>query len=216
MVHPRLDTLTFLLTDIVGSARRWEEQFSAMSAALTRHDALMRAVIAYHDGYVFKTVGDGFCIAFDAPHAALTAAIAAQRVLLAEDWPACGPGFAPLRVRMALHTGTAEMRLGDFVGPPVNRAARLLETGHGGQLLVTQATAVLVADRLPPGVSLRPLGQRRLRDLPMPEFVVQALAPGLPHSFPPLRTMVTRRDRRSAAAAAERMGPVQRLGQAPS
>ena len=196
MVHPRLDTLTFLFTDIVGSARRWEEQFAAMSAALTRHDALMRAVVAYHDGYVFKTVGDGFCVAFDLPIAALTAAIAAQRVLLAEDWHGCGAGFAPLRVRMALHTGTAEARLGDFVGPPVNRAARLLETGHGGQVLLTQATHLLVVDRLPPGVTLHPLGERRLRDLPMRELVAEVLAPGLPDHFPAARTVVTRRQRR--------------------
>lgn len=214
MVHPRLDTLTFLFTDIVGSARRWEEQFTAMSAALTRHDALMRSVIAYHDGYVFKTVGDGFCVAFDAPCAALAAAISAQRVLLAEDWSTCGVGFAPLRVRMALHTGTAEMRLGDFVGPPVNRAARLLETGHGGQVLLTLATHDVVVDRLPPGVSLQPLGQRRLRDLPLPETVDQVLAPGLPECFPPLRSVVMRRARRSGKA--ERAGRLQRVGRGPS
>jgi class 3 adenylate cyclase len=129
-------TVTFLFTDVEGSTALWEQRPGAMRDALARHDDLLRAAIAAHRGRVFKTVGDAFCAAFEIGPDALGAAVAAQRALLGQPW---GEG-APLRVRMALHTGAAELRDDDYFGPPLNRAARLLAAGHGGQLLLTQAT----------------------------------------------------------------------------
>ena len=126
-------TVTFLFTDIEGSTMRWEHQREAMQVALAHHDALMREVIAAHGGAVFKTVGDEVCSVFPTAPAALAAALAAQRALRDTDWAAFG--IEPLKVRMALHTGVAELRDGDYFGRPLNRVARLLATGHGGQIL---------------------------------------------------------------------------------
>src|SRR5947208_465646 len=136
---PELPTgiVTFLFTDIEGSTRLWEQQPEAMRAALAGHDALLRAAIEAHGGQIFKTVGDQFCAAFAAAPDALAAALEAQRALAAETFAAVGP----LRVRMALHTGAAEERGGDYFGPPLNRLARLLAAGHGGQVLLSQASA---------------------------------------------------------------------------
>jgi predicted ATPase/class 3 adenylate cyclase len=181
-------TLTFLFTDIEGSTRLWETQREGMRTALARHDALLRAVIAASDGDVFKTVGDQFCAAFANAPAAIAAAFAAQRALLQEPWSEVGP----LRVRMALYTGLAEERDGDYFGPPLNRVARLLEAGHGGQVLLSLATAELVRDDLPEGASLRDLGERRLKDLVRAERIFQFLHPALPGDFPPLRTLEAR------------------------
>src|SRR5262249_3077781 len=156
-----------------GSTRRWEQQPEAMQAALARHDALLRAAIEGHGGYVFKTIGDAFCATFETAQAALAATLAAQRALDAEPWGAVGP----LRVRMALHTGAAEERDGDYFGPPVNRVARLLATGHGGQTLLSAAVQELVRDQLPDGATLRDLGEQRLKDLQRPERVFQVVVP---------------------------------------
>src|SRR5208283_1526912 len=153
----------------------------AMEAALRRHDELMRAAIANHSGHVFKTIGDAFCAAFARPEDALAAMLAAQRALAAHDFPAVDG----LRVRAALHTGTADERDGDYFGPAVNRTARLLSVGHGGQVLASGVTADLVQGELPPQGSLRDLGEHRLRDLARPEYVYQLLAPGLRADFPP-------------------------------
>src|SRR5690348_14036601 len=124
-------TVTFLFTDIEGSTARWEHQPEAMRLALARHDALVRAAIHEHNGHVVKTMGDAFHAAFARAQDAVDAAIDAQRSLQAEPWNEAGP----LWVRMALHTGAAEERDGDYYGPPLNRAARLLAAGHGGQIL---------------------------------------------------------------------------------
>jgi predicted ATPase/class 3 adenylate cyclase len=181
-------TVTFLFTDVEGSTKLWERYPEAMQAAIARHDQILREVMEAGDGYVFKTVGDAFCVAFSsAPHA-LEAALTAQRALLSEEWEKTGP----LRVRMALHTGSADETDGDYFGPPVNRVARLLSAGHGGQALLSTATQELVRDALPEGTKLRDLGERRLKDLFRPEGVFQAVTPGLPSSFPPLKTLDAR------------------------
>ncbi len=117
-------TVTFLFTDIEGSTQRWEDHADAMAVALNRHDELVREVITGRGGYVFKTVGDAFCAAFQTAGAALEAAIATQLAVAAEDWSAFGAGFPPLRLRMAVHTGETRERAGDYVGPPVNRVTR--------------------------------------------------------------------------------------------
>ncbi|MGH7428600.1 MAG: ATP-binding protein, partial [Candidatus Methylomirabilaceae bacterium] len=178
-------TVTFLFTDIAGSTRLWEEHTEVMRAALARHDDLLRAIIAEHRGHVFKTVGDAFHAAFPAASDAVTAAVEAQRALTAERWSL--PGGLP--VRMALHTGVAESRDGDYFGPPLNRAARLLAAGHGGQILLFGTTYALVQEAPPAGVTLRSIGQHRLRDLARAEQIYQLVAAGLPVEFPPLRSL---------------------------
>src|SRR3712207_2207841 len=139
-------TVTFLFTNIEGSTIRWEQHHAAMQAALARHDAILREAIEGQGGVVFKTVGDACCAVFTTATAALHAALTAQQALHAEPWP---EALGAVRVRMALHTGAAEQRDGDYFGPPLNRIARLLEVGHGGQTLLSFATQVLVHDHLP-------------------------------------------------------------------
>jgi predicted ATPase/class 3 adenylate cyclase len=178
-------TVTFLFTDIEGSSKLWEEHPEAMSAALAHHNALLRRVIEAHRGYIFKLWGDAVYAAFDTATDALAAAIEAQRELLRHSWGEVGP----LRVRMALHTGTAEVRDGDYVGPTLNRCARVLSAAHGGQILLSAATEELVRDALPPGASLRSWGQHRLKDLQRPEHIFQVVHPDLPTEFSSLRTL---------------------------
>ena len=178
-------TVTFLFTDVEGSTKLWGRYQEAMQATMVRHDEVLREVMEFSGGYVFKTVGDAFCVAFSSASHALDAALAAQRALLSEEWERSGP----LRVRMALHTGSADERGGDYFGPPVNKVARLLSAGHGGQVLMSSATQELVRDTLPEGTKLRDLGERRLKDLFRPERVFQLIAPELPTSFPPLKTL---------------------------
>ncbi len=163
-------TVTFLFTDIEGSTRLWEQQPDAMRAALARHDALLRQVIAAHQGVLVKGTGDGLHAAFARAPDGVAAAVAAQRALRAADWGALGA----IHVRMALHTGAAEERDGDYFGPPLNRAARLLAVGHGGQVLLSAAAQELLADQLPAHVALRDLGIHRLKDLSRPEHIYQA------------------------------------------
>ncbi|HSH81837.1 MAG TPA: adenylate/guanylate cyclase domain-containing protein, partial [Herpetosiphonaceae bacterium] len=181
-------TVTFLFTDIEGSTTRWEHQHEAMQMALTRHDAILRAAIEAHGGHVFKTVGDAFYAVFTSAPDALEAALAAQRAVAGETWDE----VEGLRVRVALHTGTVQQRDGDYFGPPLNRVARLLSTGHGGQALLSHVTHELVRDHLPAGTALRDLGEHRLKDLIRPEHVFQLVAPDLPSDFPPLRTLENR------------------------
>ena len=132
-------TVTFLFTDIEGSTRLWEAHPEAMSRSLGAHDAILAETIAAHRGYIFKTVGDGVYAVFDDPHEAVAAALAAQERLQRAAWEIPGG----LRVRMAIHTGSAESRDGDYFGPALNRVARLLAIGHGGQVLVSGAAAAL-------------------------------------------------------------------------
>src|SRR5215208_3619870 len=188
VASPPTDTVTFLFTDIEGSTKLWERHPSAMQAALARHDEILQRAIGSRGGYVFKTVGDAFCAAFADASDALEAALETQRALFREEWD---EGFV-IKVRMALHTGAAEERGGDYFGPPVNRVARLLSAGHGGQTLLSSATRELVRDRLPEDTELRDLGERRLKDLIRPERVFQLIASDLPPSFPPLKTLDAR------------------------
>jgi formylglycine-generating enzyme required for sulfatase activity/class 3 adenylate cyclase len=181
-------TLTFLFTDIEGSTRRWEHQREAMSSALVRHDALLRTTIEARGGHVFKTMGDAFCAAFPTSHDGLAAAIEAQRALGLENWMAFGADFADLRVRMGLHTGVATERGGDYFGPPLNRTARLMAAGHGGQVLMSQAARERVEASLPSGVRLRDLGEHRLKDLRHSERITQVVVDGLPDVTRALRT----------------------------
>ena len=179
-------TVTFLFTDIEGSTTRWEHQRQAMQQALARHDAILREAIAAHGGHVFKTVGDAFYAVFTTAPDAIDAALGAQALLQRESWDAA---LGELRVRIALHTGTAEERDGDYFGQPLNRVARLLGVGHGGQILLSAATHELVRDQLPTGAELRDLGEHRLKDLIRPERIFQLVAPDLHATFPLLKTL---------------------------
>src|SRR5215210_5433569 len=182
--------LTFLFTDVESSTKLWERNPKAMSKALSHHDELIRNAVEANGGFIFKTVGDAFYVAFSAAAEAVQAAIDAQKSLLSEEWEETGP----LKVRVVMHTGTAEQRDGDYFGPTLNRAARLLSAGHGGQVLLSLSTQELVRDQLPLGAELRDLGVRRLKDLFGPEHVFQLTAPGLPASFPPLKTLDVRQN----------------------
>jgi class 3 adenylate cyclase len=117
-------TVTFLFTDIEGSTRRWEADPDGMKVALAAHDDALRAAIEAHGGWMFKHTGDGVCAAFTSARAAADAAISAQRAL-------------GLPVRMGIATGEAEQRGDDYFGPALNRAARVMAVGHGGQILVS-------------------------------------------------------------------------------
>ncbi len=180
---------TFLLTDIEGSTRLWEEHGDAMGAALAVHDRLVRGAIELGRGVVIKTMGDGVLAVFDDSVSAVMAALAAVRALRDSGWGATGP----LRVRVAIHAGAAESRDGDFFGPALNRDARILAIGHGGQILLSAVAAALARDQLPDEIELIDRGSHRLRDLDRPEQIFQVAAVDLPRDFPPLRSLSTRR-----------------------
>ncbi|MCW2589226.1 MAG: putative ATPase [Mycobacterium sp.] len=163
--------VTFLFTDIEGSTRRWEADAGAMRAALVAHDAVLRAAIIDCGGSLFKHTGDGVCAAFSSPRVAVDAAIAAQRVL-------------ELPVRMGIATGEAETRDGDYFGITLNRGARVMAAGHGGQILLDGLTADLLGD-----VDLLDLGSHRMRDIAKPVQLFQVRAPGVRDEFPPLKTV---------------------------
>jgi hypothetical protein len=156
---------------------------------LARHDALLTAIISSYGGVVFKRVGDSILAAFAHAPDALATAVAAQRAVGTEPWELP----APLRVRMAVHTGSTELVGNDYSGATLNRAARLLATGHGGQILLSLATKELVREQLPPDVILRDLGSHHLKDLSLPEQIFQLIAPDLLVTFPPLHTREVRR-----------------------
>jgi predicted ATPase/class 3 adenylate cyclase len=175
------ETHIFLFTDIEGSTPLWERFPIAMRGALARHDLLLQEAIHNHEGTIFKTVGDGFYCVFDRPQQALEAALSAQHALLKEDWGEVGA----LKVRMALYGGEAEERSGDYFGTVLNRAARLQDAGHGGQVLVP---ASLQSQLMKASVHWLDLGFHRLRGIDEPEHIFQVVAEGLPEGFPSLRT----------------------------
>ncbi len=176
---------TFLFSDIEGSTRLWESETGAMASALRRHDSILRSAIEQRQGRVFKTVGDGFYAEFDDASSAVNSAIDAQLAIAAEAWPTS----RQIRVRMALHSGYAEARDGDFFGPTLNRLARLLATGHGGQILLSEAAAHDTAGGLPAQCHLSDLGRHRLSDLQQPESISMVIHPDLVSEFPALKSL---------------------------
>ena len=163
--------VTFLFTDIEGSTRRWEADPDAMRVALDAHNRVLRETVAAHDGTVFNYTGDGMCAVFSSPRAAVDAAVAAQRAL-------------ELPVRMGVATGEAELRGGEYFGTVLNRTARVMAAGHGGQILLDGTTASLLSE-----VALITLGAKRLRDIAKPVELFQVHAAGLRADFPPLKTV---------------------------
>jgi predicted ATPase/class 3 adenylate cyclase len=180
-------TVTFLLSDVEGSTALWEQADAAMRDALARHDVLFDDAVSRHAGVHIRPRGEGdsrFAV-FVRAHDAVEAALDIQRAFAAEAWPTP----RPIRVRIGVHSGEAQLRAGDYYGTAVNRCARLRGIGHGGQVLLSGATTALARDQIPPGVGLVDLGQHRLKDLSQPEQVFQPVVTGLPSVFPPLTSI---------------------------
>ena len=181
-------TITFLFSDIEGSTQRWEEDRVSMQSAFNRQEEIMRTAMQNHGGYVYKMIGDAFQVAFSSAPAALAASLEAQRAMQTATWD----DSAPIKVRIALHTGETEERGDDYVGPLLNRVARLMAAAHGGQILLTRTTSELVQENLPAGARLIDLGSHRLKDLERPEQIYQLAAAGLQVDFPALNTLDAR------------------------
>jgi len=184
-------TVTFLFTDIEGSTKLWEIVPEKMRIALPRHHAVLREAIESNDGVAFQIIGDAFCAAFSTAPSAVSAALDAQRHLHAEPWDLP----FPIRVRMGIHTGLAELTSSDSLGDgyasnqTLNRVARILGVGHGGQILLSSTTADLVRDHVPGSASLHDLSEHHLKDLTRSEHVYQLIHPDLPADFPPLKSL---------------------------
>ena len=179
-------TVTFLFTDLEGSTRRWEEHPAQMRDALARHNTIVRGAVESHGGVVFSTMGDGLAAVFASAREAVRGVLAAQQGLGAVDW---GEVTGPLAARMGLLTDEGVLGGEHYLNQPLNRCARLMAAGHGGQALVSGATELLVRDDLPDGCALVDLGEHRLRDLARPVRIFQLSGPGLRREFPPLRTL---------------------------
>jgi predicted ATPase/class 3 adenylate cyclase len=177
-------TVTFLFTDIVGSTGRWERDRQAMAATLAQHDSFLSTAVLEAGGLVVKHTGDGMLAVFVSAAAAVVAAVDAQRRLATGPWPT-----DPVTVRMGLHSGEAVEAEGDYFGPTLNRAARVMAAGWGGQVLCTQATVELARDRVAEGIGFQSLGEHRLRDMSQPIALWQVTHPELADRFPPPRSL---------------------------
>jgi class 3 adenylate cyclase len=187
-------TVTFLFTDIEGSTRLLRRLRGRYAEVLGEHHRLLRAVFAEHGGREVHTEGDAFFVAFARASDAVAAAVEAQRALGSQRWPE----GADVRVRMGVHSGEAEVRMDDYVGLDVHRAARICSAGHGGQVLISSSTRELVAGELPADVALRDLGEHWLKDLDRPEHLFQLVVGDLPAA--------SRRRRRCRSVPAGRPG----------
>src|SRR6266540_1375484 len=180
-------TVTLLMTDVEGSTRLWDEQPDVMGRAMARHNDILTEAVERWDGRLPRDQGEGdsMLAVFSRAGDAVACALDAQRKLAAEPWPEA----ARVRVRMALHTGEADIQEGNYHGVTVNRCARIRALAHGSQTLLSHTTADLVRQKLPSGAALRDLGTHRLKDLSHPERVFQLSHPDLPSSFPQLRSL---------------------------
>ena len=142
--------LTFLFTDLENSSHLWEQAPTAMRGALARHDAILRAAVEDHSGRIVKTTGDGMHAVFESAFDAIQAALSGQQAISANTWPV---ETGPLKVRMGLHTGESEEREGDYYGATVNEAARIMSLGHGGQVLLSEVTVLMLRSQKPTGAS---------------------------------------------------------------
>jgi len=178
-------TITFLFTDIEGSTRLLQELGSGFTKVLERHHKLIRSAVTQHNGVEIKTEGDSFFCVYSTATDAVASAVEIQRGLAAEDWAE----GRDVKVRIGVHTGVGALGGDDYVGMDVNRGARIAETGHGGQVVLSAATRILSESNLPDGVGFKDLGEFRLRDLIEPEHLYQLEIDGLDGSFPPLRKL---------------------------
>jgi predicted ATPase/class 3 adenylate cyclase len=183
-------TVTFLFTDIEGSTSLAQQYPNQLPLLLARHNEILNQVIKAHNGYIFQLVGDSYAVAFHSAQEALAAALEAQRMLHSEVWDP-----ASIRVRMGLHTGAANADVNDnslrgYEGYfTIARAQRVMSVAHGGQVLLSNPTAEIMRDDLPPGVTLRDMGEYHLKSLVNPEHLWQIVAMELQHEFPPLKTI---------------------------
>jgi len=188
---PKIHLATFLFTDIEGSTKLWESIPEKMKSALQRHHEILQEAISSNDGAAFQIIGDAFCIAFPTASSAISAALAAQQNLHQEQWDLP----SPIRVRMGIHTGAAERTSNDSLtggyasNHTLNRVARILSAGHGGQILLSFATKELVKDSLPANTEMRDMGEHHLKNLNRPEHLFQLIIADLPSDFPPLNTL---------------------------
>jgi class 3 adenylate cyclase len=178
-------TITFLFTDVDGSTRLVKQLGERYVEVLATHRRLLRAAFAAHAGVEVDTQGDAFFVAFGRARDAVAAAVAAQRALAQQPWPA----GARVAVRMGLHTGESFVGESGYAGIAVHRAARISSSAHGGQVLLSSSTAGIVDDEELHGVELRDLGEHRLKDIDRPERLFQLVVEGLPSDFPPVRTI---------------------------
>ena len=163
--------VTFVFTDLVESTRLWDEYPDAMGAALARHDAILREAVEAHGGTVIKSTGDGGYAVFGSAHTAVATCVAAARALAAEPWGETGR----LHARTGIHTGVAEERDGDYFGPTLNRASRLMSAAHGEQIVISQRTSELVRDALSDELMLIDLGEHRFDQiLPAPNACINS------------------------------------------
>lgn len=177
-------TVTFLFTDVEGSTRLLHELGERYSDALDAHSKIVASRVGAAGGLVVNTEGDAFFCVFSNAVDAVTAAVDIQRDLHDYVWPTSGE----FRVRMGIHTGEGTLGARDYVGVDVHRAARISAAGHGGQILVSAETFALVSRRLSSGVSMRDLGEHRLKDLPQAEHLFQIMISGLEDDFPALKS----------------------------
>jgi YVTN family beta-propeller protein len=194
-------TVTFLFTDIEGSTQLLQRLGPAYAKVLSEHQGIVRAAVAAHHGREVDTQGDSFFLAFRRGKDAVAAAVAIQRDLAAHGWPEGGV----IKLRIGLHTGEPQVGEDRYVGMGVNKAARIGAAGHGGQVLLSRTTRDLVEDELPPGVTIRDLGDRRLKDIERPEHLFQLVIEGLQSEFGQLKTLdveLARKRRRLYAGAA--------------
>ncbi len=178
-----IGTVTFLFTDIEGSTQLWEKHPEAMKAALVKHDAILREAIESNHGQIIKTTGDGVHAVFTTSLDAINATVFVQRSLQSLL------SNLEIKVRIGVHTGEAELRDGDYYGQTLNRAARLMSIAHGGQILLSNATAELMREQLPVNAALRDLGEHRLKDLIRSEHIYQVIHPDLSSEFPPIKSL---------------------------
>ena len=199
-------TVTFLFTDIEGSTRLLQRLGGEYAEVLSEQQRILRAAFAAHGGYEVDSQGDSFFVSFQTAKDAVAAAVDGQRDLAAHAWPE----GVEVKVRMGLHTGEPRVGGERYVGIGVHRAARIGAAGHGGQVLLSSTTRELVEEDLPPGVSIRDLGERRLKDLDQPQRLYQLVIEGLPGEFGPLRTLDVelKRKRRRMYAGAAAIGAV--------
>jgi predicted ATPase/class 3 adenylate cyclase len=186
-------TVTFLFTDVEGSTKLWEKYPEAMKSALAKHDSILKEAIESNNGQVIKTTGDGVHAVFSTAIDAINASTDVQRLLQTSEFFAKRHDEAKnsevsIRVRMGLHTGEAELRGGDYYGSTLNRAARIMSIGHGGQVLISETTLRIVQDHFPVDISTLDLGQHHLKGLNRPEHIYQLNASGLQQEFPPLKS----------------------------
>jgi YVTN family beta-propeller protein len=178
-------TVTFLFTDIEGSTRLLQRLGGEYAEVLSEQQRILRAAFAAHGGYEVDSQGDSFFVSFQTAKEAVAAAVDGQRDLAAQAWP----DDVQVKVRMGLHTGEPRVGGERYVGIDVHQAARIGAAGHGGQVLLSSTTRELAGRDLPPGVAIRDLGERRLKDLEQPQRLYQLVIEGLPGEFGPLRTL---------------------------